>query len=226
MFFFFKQKTAYEMRISDWSSDVCSSDLQFDPEDRQTAYDFVKHRLVFISSAEMQRAIEAFFPETVTPLFRRLAAEQAGIPPHELWGNAEGVEAFDRILRRTLFFGLSEGSRIDILRRANAGRIPQEQVVPMINIDDEKWKNLGEKIVERNAEDEKFEHVFLIDDFTASGTTFIRQVKGKWKGKLQRFNAIVDDARKRLGGEFPIAENYAIHHKPEKRRVGKARVST
>src|SRR3546814_4712308 len=28
-FFFFKQKTAYEMRISDWSSDVCSSDLPF-----------------------------------------------------------------------------------------------------------------------------------------------------------------------------------------------------
>src|SRR3546814_9711368 len=27
VFFFFKQKTAYEMRISDWSSDVCSSDL-------------------------------------------------------------------------------------------------------------------------------------------------------------------------------------------------------
>src|SRR3546814_1909696 len=36
LFFFFKQKTAYEMRISDWSSDVCSSDLagplnEFDP---------------------------------------------------------------------------------------------------------------------------------------------------------------------------------------------------
>src|SRR3546814_19859364 len=29
VFFFFKQKTAYEMRISDWSSDVCSSDLIF-----------------------------------------------------------------------------------------------------------------------------------------------------------------------------------------------------
>src|SRR3546814_5368836 len=28
-FFFFKQKTAYEMRISDWSSDVCSSDLGY-----------------------------------------------------------------------------------------------------------------------------------------------------------------------------------------------------
>src|SRR3546814_6259117 len=30
MCFFFKQKTAYEMRISDWSSDVCSSDLQME----------------------------------------------------------------------------------------------------------------------------------------------------------------------------------------------------
>src|SRR3546814_7812794 len=30
--FFFKQKTAYEMRISDWSSDVCSSDLQLHPD--------------------------------------------------------------------------------------------------------------------------------------------------------------------------------------------------
>src|SRR3546814_81038 len=30
VFFFFKQKTAYEMRISDWSSDVCSSDLIMD----------------------------------------------------------------------------------------------------------------------------------------------------------------------------------------------------
>src|SRR3546814_10065886 len=33
-FFFFKQKTAYEMRISDWSSDVCSSDLSHDMVDR------------------------------------------------------------------------------------------------------------------------------------------------------------------------------------------------
>src|SRR3546814_2562559 len=32
--FFFKQKTAYEMRISDWSSDVCSSDLRADRDRR------------------------------------------------------------------------------------------------------------------------------------------------------------------------------------------------
>src|SRR3546814_4240472 len=37
MFFFFKQKTAYEMRISDWSSDVCSSDLMVTHSDVRLA---------------------------------------------------------------------------------------------------------------------------------------------------------------------------------------------
>src|SRR3546814_10591189 len=36
LFFVFKQKTAYEMRISDWSSDVCSSDL-IEPEEKGRA---------------------------------------------------------------------------------------------------------------------------------------------------------------------------------------------
>src|SRR3546814_5452686 len=42
-FFFFKQKTAYEMRISDWSSDVCSSDLltHSDPKSPEATVDAV-----------------------------------------------------------------------------------------------------------------------------------------------------------------------------------------
>src|SRR3546814_4884337 len=39
LFFFFKQKTAYEMRISDWSSDVCSSDLSMPKDNIQRAID-------------------------------------------------------------------------------------------------------------------------------------------------------------------------------------------
>src|SRR3546814_1206935 len=39
VFFFFKQKTAYEMRISDWSSDVCSSDLLFENRQHRLARD-------------------------------------------------------------------------------------------------------------------------------------------------------------------------------------------
>src|SRR3546814_18895549 len=41
-FFFFKQKTAYEMRISDWSSDVCSSDLK----DRLMPVDLARERRI------------------------------------------------------------------------------------------------------------------------------------------------------------------------------------
>src|SRR3546814_6227138 len=41
MFFFFKQKTAYEMRISDWSSDVCSSDLARNADPMCSFGDFV-----------------------------------------------------------------------------------------------------------------------------------------------------------------------------------------
>src|SRR3546814_7560959 len=42
-FLFFKQKTAYEMRISDWSSDVCSSDLLLSPEASRALLGF-RHR--------------------------------------------------------------------------------------------------------------------------------------------------------------------------------------
>src|SRR3546814_9593531 len=52
--FFFKQKTAYEMRISDWSSDVCSSDLLFDQFDRGLA-DLVFH---IPDAREVQSGIE------------------------------------------------------------------------------------------------------------------------------------------------------------------------
>src|SRR3546814_1245528 len=52
-FFFFKQKTAYEMRISDWSSDVCSSDLHRYVQGRHR---FVSHQY---PGLERQRAGDA-----------------------------------------------------------------------------------------------------------------------------------------------------------------------
>src|SRR3546814_2168340 len=52
-FFFFKQKTAYEMRISDWSSDVCSSDL--DHRDPHFGEDF--EQTVVDRLAETQAAV-------------------------------------------------------------------------------------------------------------------------------------------------------------------------
>src|SRR3546814_8825247 len=52
--FFFKQKTAYDMRISDWSSDVCSSDLFFIVEAR--FYDHLNDMLVAGAKAALKAA--------------------------------------------------------------------------------------------------------------------------------------------------------------------------
>jgi hypothetical protein len=184
---------------------------QFAREDRATAYAFVKNRLVYISSAEMQRVIEIFMPETVTPYLRKAAAGEVGIKPYEVWGNPEGVRAFNRLLRRCLFVGLSDGSRIDVLRRTNAGRLSQEQVVPMMNIDTRKWEELGEELQREQGADAHFGDVYLIDDFAASGTTFIRQIEGKWKGKLKKFNDLVCEAKRQMKAKFPVAADYSLH---------------
>src|SRR3546814_4516579 len=56
VFFFFKQKTAYEMRISDWSSDVCSSDLKAGIS--QTAYFNWKKKYAGLTPSEMRHLRE------------------------------------------------------------------------------------------------------------------------------------------------------------------------
>lgn len=190
---------------------------QFDnPIDRAIAYRFVKERLVYISTAEMHRVVEGFLPEIVTPYLRRDVAKAHNLAPWQVWAKPEPAKAFRGRLRRCLFVGLSDGSRIDVLRRSNVGLLSQEQVVPMMNIDDAKWEDLGEDLMQdkEQGQDARFEDVYLIDDFTASGTTFIRRVDGKVKGKLKKFNDIVATARKSIEGRgkvFPIAPSYTLH---------------
>src|SRR3546814_1673917 len=61
-FLFFKQKTAYEMRISDWSSDVCSSDLRFLEAHRFTSNDV--HQRATLTTGE-HRSVEFLFQRFV-----------------------------------------------------------------------------------------------------------------------------------------------------------------
>src|SRR3546814_4473342 len=60
VFFFFKQKTAYEVRISDWSSDVCSSDLDVRPyfcdgDECHMAYHFPLMPRIYMALAQEDR---------------------------------------------------------------------------------------------------------------------------------------------------------------------------
>src|SRR3546814_2313015 len=56
VFFFFKQKTAYEMRISDWSSDVCSSDLATGRQSRK--FDLFGFSMLALGLASLQLMLD------------------------------------------------------------------------------------------------------------------------------------------------------------------------
>src|SRR3546814_3715660 len=56
--FFFKQKTAYEMRISDWSSDVCSSDLKAIEANPNLAQPYVNLGMVLREQKKFEEALQ------------------------------------------------------------------------------------------------------------------------------------------------------------------------
>lgn len=185
---------------------------QFDKADRQTAYTFFKNRLVYISPAELQCLIEIFVPEVVTPHLRQVVAKQLGIKPYEVWSTKDGMDCFNHRLRSTLFVGMSDGSRMDVFRRANVGKVNQEQVITTLTVDDAKWESLGDKLRKKLGADAAFDSIYLIEDFTGSGTTFIRQEEnGDWDGKLAKFNKAVLHAEKTLGPKFPLAKDFDLH---------------
>src|SRR3546814_2193900 len=81
MFFFFKQKTAYEMRISDWSSDVCSSDLLVANQQFDIGLATRAHEVAGMSASTFLRSVGA----CILPPGHRLA-DLAYIEPADLAG--------------------------------------------------------------------------------------------------------------------------------------------
>src|SRR3546814_2935601 len=80
VFFFFKQKTAYEMRISDWSSDVCSSDLA-DPVriDKSCGGKLVHRILETVNAVDPDEALQCFGPGRPAPANPSLIGRQQRI---------------------------------------------------------------------------------------------------------------------------------------------------
>src|SRR3546814_6555067 len=70
VFFFFKQKTAYEMRISDWSSDVCSSDL----------HAFEQRLEIALAKAVIALALDEFEEHQADLCFGKDLEQQARLP--------------------------------------------------------------------------------------------------------------------------------------------------
>ena len=189
---------------------------QFQSEqERKTAYDFIRHTLIYIGPSEMQQLVEQFYPRIVRSRLVHIVATECGIPRYRVLANPDARAAENRLRRCILFMGLSEGAHIDTIRHANSGLLSNEQFVQVTQVDTEKWRDLLENLREDlKDESARFRLVYLIDDFTATGTSFLRlDEKKEWKGKLIRFKDSVKNASEVLGGKiFEESWELCIHH--------------
>jgi hypothetical protein len=183
---------------------------QFEPTDRAPAYEFVRTHLVYVSTAEMQHLVELVYPETIRPCLTTAVAVRLGIPTYRVWSQPYAREMYTKLLRQTLFLALSDGARIDLFRRCNAGIISNEQVVVTPQPNTAKWNGLLRDLrSELNDPSARFAFVFLIDDFVGSGTTLLRLNEGTWEGKLIGFwENIQEIALTHLEPEW----KFRVHH--------------
>ena len=161
--------------------------------DRDKAYKFIKEKLVFISSTQMNYLVDLLYDSKIRTILLNMATAKTGMPSYKR-SSKQVCDRFEIEKRSSLVIGLSDGAHTDILRRS-AG-FNNEQVLTNYYPDGKKLKDMLDEL----RKDEKltgiekpyFRRIFLIDDFTASGKSFIRydESDGKYHGKLKK---IIDE---------------------------------
>jgi len=169
---------------------------QFDLNDRKVVIDFLRNKLIFISITEINLLAESCFPDTIRQILSDYTSQILEIPKYHIQKILTSIQ-YKILLRQCLFCGLSDGARLDIFRRANTGVLSHEQIYLTYELSDEKLLKMRDELVEdlekphylnRGASEEegKFKKLFLIDDFSASGTSYLKynEKAGKLKGKI------------------------------------------
>lgn len=169
-----------------WLNDI-------EEEDRDEAYKFIKEKLVFISSTQMNYLMDLLYDSKIRPILLDMAITETGMPSYKRSSNVVH-NRFEIEKRSALVVGLSDGAHTDILRRS-AG-FSNEQVLTNYYPDGKKLKDMLDELRKddklKSIEIPYFRRIFLIDDFTASGKSFIRydESNGKYHGKLKK---IIDE---------------------------------
>ncbi|AFY61887.1 hypothetical protein [Synechococcus sp. PCC 6312] len=169
---------------------------QFSDDDRKLAYGFVKQKLIFCSRKEMEHLVSMAYPDIIRPILLDYTAKKLGIPNRYISKIAASKE-FKILQRRCLFLGLSDGAHTDLFRRSNP-ELSHEQIWQAYEISPDKAedmlkdlsKDLEEKLKRKPTRDEScFQMVFLLDDFSASGLSYLRKEdkSEKFKGKIAKF---------------------------------------
>lgn len=184
---------------------------QFTPEERPAALEFIRKKLVFISTEEINHLVSIAYPDCIRPVLLDLVADKMGI---DKWKKKKIAtsQAFQALQRKTLFLGLSDGARTDVFRRANL-QLSNEQVRLSHELSPERIEGLLRDL--RNAlvdlggpgmggqttikDDPAFEVVVLMDDFSASGISYLRSNdEGAIEGKIGKFLVHLGDRENSL----------------------------
>ena len=161
----------------------------FETDERMTAYSFVKDRLIFVSEAEMQHLVSLSYPDKIRKVLISRVADNIGLPEYDTTRITSSKE-FKKAERKSLFLGLSDGARVDVFRR-KAG-LNNEQVYATYQLSDEKAKDMVHKLrddlnqLESDTAEERFDTLFLFDDFSGSGDSLLREEENELNGKLFR----------------------------------------
>jgi hypothetical protein len=200
---------------------------QFDPKDRPIALDMVKHQLIFISEQEMAHLVQLAYPDVIVQERMRLVTEEAGIASYRV-GQARAHPRFELLRIKSLYLGLSDGAHTNDLRRASRGAISNEQIWQAYELGEAKAEDMLKELrktltdsgvpLTRDAEEERFSIIWLVDDFSGSGNTYIRFDGKEFKGKIRKIydrilaGDLVDPAYYEINLLLYVATRQAIDH--------------
>ncbi|MCK8481841.1 hypothetical protein [Psychroserpens algicola] len=181
---------------------------QFDTiEERNTAYNFIKENLIFFSNNQILHLVNTTFNTIIEPILIDKAANILDINRYSV-GKIINEPVFTKISRRSLYIGLSDGARIDQLRRSS--KLNNEQVIPTYEVSKNKVDDMLEELAE-TGETNKFDTIFLVDDFTASGTSYFRKEEDIWKGKIYKTVSAFFDKKTPLSRLVDITKEIDIN---------------
>lgn len=166
---------------------------QLSEADREPALGLVMERLVYFSDAEFSHLVRTAYPDVIVQERMRLVGEEHDIPNHRVTKIVHH-KRFEELRIKSLYLGLSDGARTNELRRASGNAISNEQIWQAYELGEDKADEMTTDLIEtlqRNgfsAEHARFNLIWLLDDFSGSGNTYIRYDanKGVFKGKIRK----------------------------------------
>jgi hypothetical protein len=173
---------------------------QFTPGERSVALEYIRRNLIFVSTAEMNHLVSVAYPDCIRPLLLDLAARKMGV---DKWKKEKIAvsQMFRALQRKTLFLGLSDGARTDIFRRVNSElsneqvrlshELSSERIDGLLNDLRKALHEMGDPAAAEKSPEQAevaFEVVVLMDDFSASGISYLRSAEdGTIAGKVGKF---------------------------------------